>query len=53
MGMAQARAILLLVSLLVAAGVPATTLAGPLDHGPLADFLTIFRQQSIPKQVVL
>ncbi|WP_363345643.1 L,D-transpeptidase [Methylocystis echinoides] len=51
--MAQARVIFLLGSLVFSAGVPATALCGPLDRGPIADFLTIFRQQSIPKQLVV
>lgn len=46
-------ALFLPLALAVAAAVPATARAGALDSGPLADFLTIFRQQAIPKQLVI
>jgi lipoprotein-anchoring transpeptidase ErfK/SrfK len=39
---------------IVAAAIfPAQALAGPMDRGPLADFLTLFRQQAIPRQTVI
>jgi lipoprotein-anchoring transpeptidase ErfK/SrfK len=31
---------------------PSFALANPLDRGPLADFLNVFREQAIPRQVV-
>ena len=31
---------------------PAISQASPIDRGPLADFLNIFREQAIPRQVV-
>jgi lipoprotein-anchoring transpeptidase ErfK/SrfK len=37
----------------LALAVPASALGGPLDRGPLADFLTLFRQQAIPRQLVV
>jgi lipoprotein-anchoring transpeptidase ErfK/SrfK len=41
-------------SLLVASStVPSFAYADPLDRGPIADFLSIFRQQAIPRQVVI
>jgi lipoprotein-anchoring transpeptidase ErfK/SrfK len=41
-------------SLLVAlSAVPSFAHANALDRGPVADFLTIFRQQAIPPQVVI
>jgi lipoprotein-anchoring transpeptidase ErfK/SrfK len=52
--MSRAPAIILSLSLAAAALLlPASAQAGPFDSGPLADFLTIFRQQAIPKQVVV
>jgi lipoprotein-anchoring transpeptidase ErfK/SrfK len=39
--------------LAVAAAFPAQALNSPLERGPLADFLTLFRQQAIPRQTVL
>jgi lipoprotein-anchoring transpeptidase ErfK/SrfK len=35
------------------AAMPTLAWAGALDRGPIADFLTIFRQSAIPKQVVV
>src|SRR3954465_4176488 len=32
---------------------PALALNNPLDSGPLADFLNIFRQSAIPRQTVM
>jgi lipoprotein-anchoring transpeptidase ErfK/SrfK len=32
---------------------PASALTNPLDSGPLADFLNIFRQSAIPRQTVI
>ena len=32
---------------------PALALENPLDRGPLADFLNVFREQAIPRQVVV
>lgn len=32
---------------------PAEALSSPLDRGPLADFLNLFREQAIPKQIVI
>jgi lipoprotein-anchoring transpeptidase ErfK/SrfK len=32
--------------------ISSSALAGPVDRGPLADFLNIFREQAIPRQVV-
>ena len=32
---------------------PVIALANPLDRGPLADFLNVFREQAIPRQVVI
>lgn len=32
---------------------PAPTRAGALDRGPIADFLTLFREQAIPRQTVI
>jgi lipoprotein-anchoring transpeptidase ErfK/SrfK len=46
-------ALLLPLSLAFAAIIPAAAQGGALDSGPLADFLTIFRQQAIPKQIVI
>ncbi len=37
----------------LAALFPLQAVGGPLDRGPIADFLTIFRQSAIPKQVVI
>lgn len=37
---------------LLAAG-PAFAFENPLSRGPIADFLTLFRQQAIPRQVVV
>lgn len=51
--MTKAPAIVLSLSLAVAALLPSAALSGPLDSGPLADFLTLFRQQAIPKQLVV
>lgn len=31
---------------------PAAALGSPLDRGPIADFINIFREQAIPRQVV-
>jgi lipoprotein-anchoring transpeptidase ErfK/SrfK len=38
---------------LAVAFAPATALGGPLDKGPIADFLTLFREQAIPRQTVI
>jgi len=43
----------LLAALVVAIVQPALAFDTPLDRGPLADFLTIFRMQSIPRQIVV
>ncbi len=51
--MTRAPAIILSLSLAAAALFSPMAQAGPFDSGPLADFLTIFRQQAIPKQVVV
>jgi lipoprotein-anchoring transpeptidase ErfK/SrfK len=51
--MTRAPAIILSVFLASTALFAPVAQAGPLDSGPLADFLTIFRQQAIPKQVVI
>jgi lipoprotein-anchoring transpeptidase ErfK/SrfK len=51
--MTRAPAIILSLSLAATALLPTTARSGPFDAGPLADFLTIFRQQAIPKQVVV
>ena len=32
---------------------PVIALANPLDRGPLADFINVFREQAIPRQVVI
>jgi lipoprotein-anchoring transpeptidase ErfK/SrfK len=32
---------------------PALALENPLDRGPLADFLNVFREQAIPRQIVV
>ena len=32
---------------------PVIALASPLDRGPLADFINVFREQAIPRQVVI
>ena len=32
---------------------PATALENPLTRGPLADFINVFREQAIPRQVVI
>jgi lipoprotein-anchoring transpeptidase ErfK/SrfK len=32
---------------------PALAIQNPLDRGPLADFLNIFREQAIPRQIVI
>jgi lipoprotein-anchoring transpeptidase ErfK/SrfK len=37
----------------ILAASPASTVADPFSSGPLADFLNIFRQQAIPRQVVV
>ena len=37
---------------LAGAATPARALANPLDAGPLADFLNIFREQAIPRRTV-
>ena len=44
------RLFALLLCLLAAGGAPAS--AAPFDSGPLADFLTLFRQPGIPKRTV-
>src|SRR5215210_122625 len=44
-----ARAVL---PLALCAASPALALQNPLDRGPLADFLSIFRQQAVPREVV-
>jgi lipoprotein-anchoring transpeptidase ErfK/SrfK len=44
-----ARAIL---PLALCAASPALAFQNPLDRGPVADFLTVFRQQAVPRQVV-
>lgn len=43
-------ALALLASTLLAA--PVRALTNPFDSGPLADFLNVFREQAIPRQVV-
>ncbi len=51
--MAKARGLALgAIGLLMAFVGPAAALDSPLSHGPIADFLTLFREQSIPRQVV-
>jgi lipoprotein-anchoring transpeptidase ErfK/SrfK len=49
-GFARLGAAISLSALLVS---PALALQNPLDRGPLADFLNIFREQAIPRQVVV
>jgi lipoprotein-anchoring transpeptidase ErfK/SrfK len=51
--MIAGRATLLAGFLIVCATSPAAGLENPLNRGPLADFLTIFRQQPIPSQTVV
>ncbi|MGD9657278.1 MAG: L,D-transpeptidase [Methylocystis sp.] len=41
-----------LAALLIMAA-PAQALDSPINHGPLADFFNVFREQAIPRQVVL
>src|SRR5215207_7814847 len=43
------RAVLLLV---LCSASPAFALENPLNRGPVADFLSIFRQSAVPRQVV-
>lgn len=50
--MIDARACLFATVLAVSV-LPAPTRAGPLDRGPIADFLTLFREQAIPRQTVI
>ena len=38
---------------IVLSGFPAMAFANPLDRGPIADFLNIFREQAIPRQMVI
>jgi lipoprotein-anchoring transpeptidase ErfK/SrfK len=40
-------------AVLAVAFAPAAALGGPLDKGPIADFLTLFREQAIPRQTVI
>lgn len=47
------RASLLGGALTLAASVPAEALDNPLNRGALADFLNIFREQAIPRQLVI
>ena len=44
-----ARAIL---PLALGIATPALAFENPLDRGPLADFLSVFRQQAVPRQVI-
>jgi len=41
-----------IVPLALCAASPALAFQNPLDRGPIADFLTVFRQQGVPRQVV-
>lgn len=41
-----------LICVAMASAFPSLALASPIDRGPLADFLNIFREQAIPRQVV-
>jgi lipoprotein-anchoring transpeptidase ErfK/SrfK len=43
----------LLACIAIASVIPSLALAGPVDRGPLADFLNIFREQAIPRQTVV
>lgn len=43
----------LLSFLSLAIAIPTLAYASPIDGGPLADFLNIFREQAIPRQVVV
>lgn len=47
------RAWLLASALTLAANAPAAALDNPLNRGALADFLNIFREQAIPRQLVI
>jgi hypothetical protein len=49
---AFARAGILLALLALLNGSPALAFNNPLNRGPLADFLNLFREQAIPRQVV-
>jgi lipoprotein-anchoring transpeptidase ErfK/SrfK len=42
-----------LAAVLAASFSPAGALGGPLERGPIADFLTLFREQAIPRQTVV
>jgi lipoprotein-anchoring transpeptidase ErfK/SrfK len=42
-----------LAAVLAALFLPAGALGGPLERGPIADFLTLFREQAIPRQTVV
>ncbi len=44
-----ARTLLLLALCVVS---PASAFENPLDRGPIADFLSIFRQSAVPRQLV-
>ncbi len=46
------RRISLLSCVSLAIAIPTLAYASPIDRGPLADFLNIFREQAIPRQVV-
>ena len=41
-----------LLCLALGSALPAAAFENPLDRGPLADFLNIFRQQAVPRQLV-
>ncbi|WP_034994802.1 L,D-transpeptidase [Beijerinckia mobilis] len=41
------------IMLFVVIALPAAAFENPLDRGPLADFLNLFRQQAIPRQLVV
>jgi lipoprotein-anchoring transpeptidase ErfK/SrfK len=40
------------ICILIGSAVPAAAFQNPLERGPLADFLSIFRQQAVPREVV-
>nr|WP_041778587.1 L,D-transpeptidase [Beijerinckia indica] len=48
----ERRIVLVCVAVLALAS-PAAALENPLNRGPLADFLNIFHQQAIPRQLVI
>ena len=50
--MRHMRGWIFVAALVVLAAAPARAFDSPVSRGPLADFLNIFREQAIPRQVV-